>query len=122
MHSVSATASARCELARMMDLLAEAGIGIISAVPGDIRFPADVRACSTMACSCAVASDSLRDTWNPHGNGDMLERCWLLSWRSNCRTDAELDGCPRHGYEARRRLCSISPAMGWMSAATAASC
>ena len=39
---------------------------------------------------CAIASDSLRDTWNPHGNGDMLERCWLLSWRTACRTDAEL--------------------------------
>ncbi len=79
----------RDELARMMDLLAEAGIGIISAVPGDIPFP-PLFDLAGHGVRCAIASDSLRDTWNPHGNGDMLERCWLLSWRTDCRTDAEL--------------------------------
>jgi cytosine/adenosine deaminase-related metal-dependent hydrolase len=77
------------ELSRMMDLLAEAGIGIISAVPGEIPFP-PLFALAEHGVRCAIASDSLRDTWNPHGNGDMLDRCWLLSWRTNCRTDAEL--------------------------------
>ncbi|WP_395450232.1 amidohydrolase family protein [Aminobacter sp. UC22_36] len=88
-HAFCLGTASRDELARMMDLLAEAGIGIISAVPGDIPFP-PMFELAEHGVRCAVASDSLRDTWNPHGNGDMLERCWLLSWRSNCRTDAEL--------------------------------
>lgn len=73
----------------MIDLLADAGVGIISAVPGEIAFP-PMFELARRGVRCAVASDSLRDTWNPHGNGDMLERCWLLAWRTNCRTDAEL--------------------------------
>ena len=52
---------------------------------------------------CAIASDSLRDTWNPHGNGDMLDRCWLLSWRTACRTDAELVAALHMGTQPGRR-------------------
>ena len=74
---------------RMIDILAETGIGIISAVPGDIPFP-PMFDLARRGVKCAVASDSLRDTWNPHGNGDMLERCWLLAYRTHCRTDDEL--------------------------------
>jgi cytosine/adenosine deaminase-related metal-dependent hydrolase len=74
---------------RTIDLLSDAGVGIISAVPGDIEFP-PMFELARRGVRCAVASDSLRDTWNPHGNGDMLERCWLLSWRSHLRTDSEL--------------------------------
>lgn len=77
------------ELSRAIDQLTDAGIGIISAVPGDIPVP-PLFELADRGVRCAIASDSLRDTWNPHGNGDMLERCWLLSWRGNCRTDAEL--------------------------------
>jgi len=75
--------------ARMIEMLAEADIGIISAVPGEIPFP-PMFDLAARGARCAVASDSLRDTWNPHGNGDMLERCWLLAWRTACRTDEEL--------------------------------
>lgn len=76
----------------MIEALSDAGIGIISAVPGDCPVPPlfDLAAAGVR---CAVASDSLRDTWNPHGNGDMLERCWLLAWRTGARTDAELVAC-----------------------------
>lgn len=79
----------RDDVAHMIDRLADAQIGIISAVPGDIEFP-PMFDLATRGIKCAVASDSLRDTWNPHGNGDMLERCWLLSYRAGCRTDEEL--------------------------------
>jgi cytosine/adenosine deaminase-related metal-dependent hydrolase len=101
------------EQSRMCDVLAEADIGIISAVPGDIPFP-PLFDLAARGVRCAIASDSLRDTWNPHGNGDMLDRCWLLSWRTAGRTDAELIaaldmgtrrganllGLPDHGLEA----------------------
>jgi cytosine/adenosine deaminase-related metal-dependent hydrolase len=57
---------------------------------------------------CAVASDSLRDTWNPHGNGDMLDRCWLLSWRTACRTDAELIAALAMGTRRGAQLLGLS--------------
>ncbi|MGF7008236.1 amidohydrolase family protein [Aminobacter sp. BE322] len=88
-HAFCLGTASHDELSRAIDQLADAGIGIISAVPGDIPVP-PLFELADRGVRCAIASDSLRDTWNPHGNGDMLERCWLLSWRGNCRTDAEL--------------------------------
>lgn len=73
----------------LIEELAELRIGIISSVPGSRAVPPlfDLAAASV---PCAIASDSLRDTWNPHGNGDMLERAWLLSWRFGLKRDDEL--------------------------------
>lgn len=95
-HAFCLGDASRDQQRRMAETLAEAGIGIISAVPGDIAFP-PMFDLAEAGVRCAVASDSLRDTWNPHGNGDMLERCWLLSWRTHCRTDAELIAALRMG-------------------------
>ena len=76
----------------MIDRLAALQIGIISAVPGEIAFP-PLFDLAAKGVPCALASDSIRDTWNPHGNGDMLDRCWLFSFRNWCRTDEELLAC-----------------------------
>ena len=38
----------------------------------------------------AAGSDGIRDTWNPYGNGDMLERAMLIGYRGNYRRDEEL--------------------------------
>lgn len=80
------------KVAAMIDRLAVLRIGIVSAVPGEIAFP-PMFELAARGVPCALASDSIRDTWNPHGNGDMLDRCWLLSFRSWCRTDEELLAC-----------------------------
>jgi cytosine/adenosine deaminase-related metal-dependent hydrolase len=79
-------------VAAMIERLAELQIGIISAVPGEIAFP-PMGALAARGVPAALASDSIRDTWNPHGNGDMLDRCWLFAWRTHARTDAELLAC-----------------------------
>lgn len=79
----------RDKVERMIDMIDEAGIGIISAVPGERPFP-PMFDLARRGIKCAIASDSLRDTWNPHGNGDMLDRCWLLAYRAYCRTDDRL--------------------------------
>ncbi|MCU0911032.1 MAG: amidohydrolase family protein [Rhodobacteraceae bacterium] len=80
------------KVAAMIDRLAALQVGIISAVPGEIAFP-PMFDLAARGVPCALASDSIRDTWNPHGNGDMLDRCWLFAFRSWCRTDAELLAC-----------------------------
>lgn len=105
-HAFCLGDASRDQQRSMAESLAEAGIGIISAVPGDIAFPPmfDLAAAGVR---CAVASDSLRDTWNPHGNGDMLERCWLLSWRTHCRTDGELLAALRMGTSRGAELLDL---------------
>jgi cytosine deaminase len=35
-------------------------------------------------------SDGIRDAWGPFGNSDMLERAWILSYRSNFRKDEDI--------------------------------
>ena len=37
-----------------------------------------------------VGNDDVRDTWGPYGNGDLLIRTMLLSWRSGFRADGDL--------------------------------
>ncbi len=80
------------KVAAMIEKLAKLQIGIISAVPGEIAFPPMFELAGA-GVPCALASDSIRDTWNPHGNGDMLDRCWLFSFRNWSRTDDELLAC-----------------------------
>ena len=82
----------RDKVERMIDMVVEARIGIISSVPGANVFP-PMFELARRGVKCAIASDSLRDTWNPHGNGDMLERCWLLAYRTGSRTDDKLIEC-----------------------------
>ena len=80
------------KVSAMIERLSDLQIGIISAVPGEIEFP-PMFDLAKANVPCALASDSIRDTWNPHGNGDMLDRCWLFSFRNWCRTDKELLAC-----------------------------
>ena len=37
-----------------------------------------------------VGNDDVRDSWSPYGNGDLLIRAMLLSWRSGFRADSDL--------------------------------
>ncbi len=84
------------KVSAMIERLAKLRIGIISAVPGEIAFP-PMFDLARQRVPCALASDSIRDTWNPHGNGDMLDRCWLFAFRNWSRTDAELLACLEMG-------------------------
>lgn len=35
-------------------------------------------------------NDNIRDLWSPYGNGDMLERAWMIGQRQGIRSDADL--------------------------------
>lgn len=49
---------------------------------------AELRAAGVTLC---VGEDGVRDTWNPYGSGDMLERAMLLGLRNSFRTDPDLE-------------------------------
>jgi cytosine deaminase len=38
-----------------------------------------------------AGSDNIRDAWSPFGNASMLERCWLVAYRSGFRTDPDIE-------------------------------
>lgn len=87
--------------------LADAGIGIISAVPGDRNVPPLFKL-EDAGVRVAIASDSLRDTWNQLGNGDLLERAMLLAYRTALRTDAELERALALATRAGAELLGLS--------------
>ena len=40
-----------------------------------------------------LGQDGIRDYWSPYGNGDMLDRAWMLAHRSGYRDDALVEAC-----------------------------
>ncbi|SNT09080.1 cytosine deaminase [Sphingomonas laterariae] len=72
------------------DVLAEAGVAIMTNAPGDRAFPPVLR---LHAAGVRVFSgnDNIRDAWWPYGNGDMLQRAMLVGYRSGFYTDDELE-------------------------------
>ena len=74
---------------RTADLLAKAGVAIMTNAPGNHGFPpvALLRAAGVTVFS---GSDNIRDSWWPYGDGDMLRRAEIIGYRSGFYTDDEL--------------------------------
>lgn len=72
--------------------------------------------CVGAGINVACGNDGIRDTWNPYGNGDMLERAMIVGLRHNLRRDEEIEvalracteggaammGIPDYGLEVGR--------------------
>lgn len=75
--------------ARTADLLARAGIAIMSHGPGGATIP-PLKLLKEHGVEIFGGSDNIRDAWSPFGNGDMLDRAMMIAYRANFRHDAEL--------------------------------
>ncbi|OJH17778.1 deaminase [Bacillus obstructivus] len=62
----------------MADILADAGITIITSVPLGRKFP-PVHLLHRKGVEVAVGCDNIFDVWSPFGNGDILERASRLA-------------------------------------------
>jgi cytosine deaminase len=85
--------------------LVELDIAIMTHGPGNRPFPPILRLASA-GVRLFSGNDGIRDAWGPFGNGDMLERAWILSYRSNFRMDEEVEVALRmctHGGAAVMR-------------------
>ena len=74
---------------RTADLLAEAGVAIMSHGPGGAHIP-PLKLLHDHGVEVFGGSDNIRDAWSPFGNGDMLERAMMIGYRANFRHDEEL--------------------------------
>ena len=75
--------------ARTADLLARAGIAIMSHGPGGATIP-PLKLLKERGVEVFGGSDNIRDAWSPFGNGDMLDRAMMIAYRANFRHDYEL--------------------------------
>ncbi|GEB35527.1 amidohydrolase [Brevibacillus parabrevis] len=69
------------EAEEMATILREAGITIISSVPFSRAIP-PVSLLHQNGVDVALGCDNIFDTWQPYGNGDVLERLWRLAERN----------------------------------------
>ena len=74
---------------RLAGAMAEAGMSLVTHGSGASPLP-PVKRLRERGVEVFVGNDDVRDTWSPYGNGDLLVRAMLLSWRSGFRADGDL--------------------------------
>lgn len=74
---------------RTAEVLADADVSIMTNAPGEHAFPPVLRL-RAGGVRVFTGNDNIQDAWWPYGNGDMLQRAMLVSYRSGFNTDEEL--------------------------------
>ena len=74
---------------RLAGAMAEAGMSLVTHGGGASPLP-PVKKLRERGVEVFIGNDDVRDTWAPYGNGDLLLRTMLLSWRSGFRADGDL--------------------------------
>jgi cytosine deaminase len=96
------------EAAALIERLARAEITIVTNGPGHRPSPR-VPALWAAGVRVAIGNDNVHDAWWPWGRGDLLERTFLVSYRSGLRTDAELRLALRSATLAGAELLGLGP-------------
>ena len=74
---------------RLAGAMAQAGMSLVTHGGGASPLP-PVKKLRERGVEVFIGNDDVRDTWAPYGNGDLLIRAMLLSWRSGFRADGDL--------------------------------
>lgn len=77
------------EAARTADILADAGVAIMTNAPGNRAFP-PIGVLRDAGVRVFAGNDNIRDAWWPYGDADMLGRAMMTGYRSGFFTDADL--------------------------------
>lgn len=75
---------------KLVDLLLENDIAIMTLTSGTRPFPPILKL-HAAGVRLFSGNDGVRDSWSPYGNGDMLDRAWILSFRSGFRRDEQVE-------------------------------
>jgi cytosine/adenosine deaminase-related metal-dependent hydrolase len=71
-------------------LMAESGVALVSHGAGGATLP-PLFLLAEAGVRVFCGNDDVRDTWSPYGTGDMLERAFVIGWRSDVRHDHLLE-------------------------------
>jgi cytosine/adenosine deaminase-related metal-dependent hydrolase len=71
-------------------LMAESGVALVSHGAGGATLP-PLFLLAEAGVRVFCGNDDARDTWSPYGTGDMLERAFVIGWRSDVRHDHLLE-------------------------------
>lgn len=77
-------------LERIGRRLADLQISLMTSAPAETPIP-PVQPLIEMGVTVCCGSDGIRDAWSPMGNGDMLERAFLLAYKFDWGRDSEFD-------------------------------
>ena len=89
-------------LEQLIGLLRDNDIAIMSHAPSGATLFPPLRQLHARGVRLFSGSDGVRDTWSPLNNGDMLERAYLIAYRSGFRDDP--------GIELALHMCSFGGA------------
>ena len=75
---------------KLVDLLLENDIAIMSHGPSGPRVPPPVKKLREAGVRMCTGNDGIRDAWGPLNMPDMLLRAFLVAYRNNFRRDADI--------------------------------
>jgi cytosine/adenosine deaminase-related metal-dependent hydrolase len=78
-------------LGRLIDLLLENDIAIMSHGPSGLRPVPSVKRLREAGVRMCSGNDGIRDAWGPLNMPDMLLRAYLIAYRNNLRRDDEIE-------------------------------
>lgn len=78
-------------LARLIDLLLEDDIAIMSHGPSGLRPVPSVKRLRESGVRMCIGNDGIRDAWGPLNMPDMLLRTFIIAYRNNLRRDDEIE-------------------------------
>lgn len=87
--------------------LADLGISLMTSAPADTSVP-PVEFLKSLGVNICCGSDGIRDAWSPFGNGDMLERAFLLAFRFDWSKEEELRSALDSATTAGARALGLS--------------
>ena len=96
------------QFTRLSSAFADAGIAFSIGVHGLLPVP-DVKGLHDAGVAMCLGSDSSRSLWSPWGDGDILSRAMMMSYKSYWRTDDDLELAARLATSLGRRAVGLEP-------------
>ncbi|MGI8484945.1 MAG: amidohydrolase family protein [Thermomicrobiales bacterium] len=76
---------------RLVELLLENDIVIMSHAPGGLRPIPEIKRLRAAGVRMCTGNDGIRDSWGPLNTVDMLERLFIMAYRNNLRRDEDIE-------------------------------
>ncbi len=90
-HAICLGGVEEAYLGRLIDLLLENDIAIMSHGPSGLRPVPSVKRLRDAGVRMCTGNDGIRDTWGPLNMPDMLLRAFIIAYRNNLRRDDEIE-------------------------------